>query len=244
MKKQFTVKDLPPEERPRERLKMLGPEALSSTELLAIIMSRGVSGESVVVTAQRLLKKYGDLKGIAAASVEELADIRGIGMAKACQIRAAFEMASRLANYAGDGGQPVIKTPEDVATLVGGRLRSKKKEYFLAILLDTKSRLIKVAEIAIGSLDTSIVHPREAFKEAISASAASLILVHNHPSGDTTPSEDDLLLTGRLAAAGRVIGIDVLDHIILAGNSFISLKRQGLFNGKEEKLYNNAINYS
>lgn len=244
MKKQFTVKDLPPEERPRERLRALGAEALSSTELLAIIMGRGISGESVMVTAQRLIKKYGDLKGIAAASTEELAGIRGIGPAKACQIRAAFEMAGRLASYANGGGQPLIKTPEDAAGLVSRRLRDKKKEYFLALLLDTKSRLIKIAEISVGSLDASIVHPREAFKEAISVSAASLILVHNHPSGDTTPSEDDLLLTRRLVAAGRVIGIDVLDHIIVAGGGFVSLKREGLFSDEEDKPYNNAINYS
>jgi len=244
MKKQFTVNDLPPKERPRERLKSLGAEALSSTELLAIIMGRGVSGESVIVTAQRLLKKYGDLKGIASASVEELTGIRGIGPAKACQIRAAFEMAGRLASYSDGGGQPLVKTPEDVAGLAGSRLRDKKKEYFIALLLDTRSRLIKVAEISVGSLDASIVHPREAFKEAISVSAASLIFIHNHPSGDTTPSEDDLLLTGRLVAAGKVIGIDVLDHIIVAGGAFIRVKRQGLFNDKEEKPYNNSINYS
>lgn len=244
MKRQFTVKDLPPEERPRERLKSLGAEALSSTELLAIIMGRGIAGESVIVTAQRLLKEYGDLKGIAAASVEELAGIRGIGLAKACQIKAAFEIAGRLASYADDGKQPLIKTPEDIARLVSSRLRDKKKEYFLALLLDTRSRLIKTAEISVGSLDASIVHPREAFKEAISASAASLILVHNHPSGDTSPSEDDLLLTRRLVAAGRVIGIDVLDHIIVAGGDFISLKRQGLFADEEEKPYSNTINYT
>ncbi len=243
MKKQFTVKDLPPEERPRERLKSLGAEALSSIELLAIIMGRGIAGESVMVTAQQLIRKYGDLKGIADASVEELAGIRGIGLAKACQIRAAFEIAGRIASYTDGGGQPIVKTPEDVARLVSSRLRDKKKEYFLVILLDTKSRLIKTSEISVGSLDASIVHPREAFKEAISVSAASLILVHNHPSGDTTPSEDDLLLTRRLVAAGKVVGIDVLDHVIVAGGDFISLKRQGLFSD-EEKTYSNTFSYS
>jgi DNA repair protein RadC len=229
MNKSFTIRDLPLSERPRERLQKLGVEALSAQEILAVIMGRGGAGESVMVTAQRLLSKFENLKGIAEASVEELSQVRGIGMAKATQIKAAFELASRLEGSARVGGKTVVKTPEDVTGVVGSRLRAKKKEHFLALLLDTRNQLIKIAQISIGSLDSSIVHPREVFKEAISASAAAVILVHNHPSGDAEASEDDIKLTKRLSEAGELVGIDVLDHIIIGGKNFLSLKREGLF---------------
>jgi DNA repair protein RadC len=225
----MTIRDLPLSERPRERLQKLGVEALSAQEILAVILGRGIAGESVMVTAQRLLSHFGDLKGIAGASVEELSQVKGIGLAKAAQIKAAFELSRRLEGYPQAEDRPVVKTPEDVASLVGGRLRSKKKEHFLALLLDTRNRLIKVAEIAIGSLDASIVHPREVFKEAISASAASVIFAHNHPSGITEASEDDIRLTKRLVKAGEIVGIDVLDHIIIGDKNYLSLKREELF---------------
>ncbi|MGD9117305.1 MAG: DNA repair protein RadC [Dehalococcoidia bacterium] len=227
--KSFTIHDLPLSERPRERLQKLGVEALSAQEILAVILGRGVSGESVMVTAQRLLSKFENLKGIAEASVEELSQVKGIGIAKAAQIKAAFELASRLEGYAQAGAKTVVKTPEDVMGVVRNRLRDKKKEYFLALLLDTRNQLIKLAEVSVGSLDTSIVHPREVFKEAISASAAAVILAHNHPSGDAQASPDDIKLTKRLAEAGELVGIDVLDHIIIGGQNFLSLKREGLF---------------
>jgi len=225
----MTIHDLPVSERPRERLQRLGVEALSAQEILALILGRGIAGESVMVTAQRMLSQFGGLKGIAGASLEELSQVRGIGIAKAAQIKAAMELASRVEGYSETADKPLVKTPDDVAGLVQGRLKGKKKEYFLALLLDTRSQLIKVAEISVGSLDSSIVHPREVFKEAVSASAASVIFVHNHPSGDTEASEDDINLTKRLAGAGEIMGIDVLDHIIIGGKNYISLKREGLF---------------
>ena len=194
-----------------------------------MILGRGVAGESVMVTAQRLLSQFGNLKGIAGASVEELSQVKGIGVAKASQIKAAFELANRLEGYPEIGKKPLVKTPEDIVALVRGRLKDKKKEHFLALLLDTRNQLIKVSEISVGSLETSVVHPREVFKEAISASAASVIFVHNHPSGDPGASEDDIKLTKRLAEAGEIVGIDVLDHIIIGDKKYLSLKREGLF---------------
>jgi len=229
VKKSFTIHDLPISERPRERLQKLGVEALSAQEILALILGRGGAGESVMVTAQKLLSRFGNLKGIASASVEELSQVKGIGVAKASQIKAAFELASRLEGYSDTGEKPLVKTPDEVANLVRNRLKGKKKEHFLALLLDTRNQLIKISEISIGSLDTSIVHPREAFKEAIAASAASVIFVHNHPSGSPEASEDDITLTKRLAEAGEIIGIDVLDHIIIGDKNHLSLKREGLF---------------
>jgi len=229
VKKSFTIHDLPVSERPRERLQKFGVEALSAQEILALILGRGIAGESVMMTVQRLLSRFGNLKGIASASVEELSQVRGVGVAKASQIKAAFELANRVEAYSEAGKKPVVKTPEDVAALVRSRLKGKKKEYFLALLLDSRNQLIKVSEISVGSLDTSIVHPREVFKEAISASAASVIFAHNHPSGDPEASEDDIRLTKRLAEAGEIVGIDVLDHIIICDKNYLSLKRQGLF---------------
>lgn len=229
IKKSFTIHDLPVSERPRERLQKFGAEALSAQEILAVILGRGISGESVMVTAQRLLSQFGSLKGIADASLEELSRVRGIGLAKAAQMRAAFELTSRLEGYQDSGKRETAKTPEDVVALVRSRLKGKKKEYFLALLLDTRNRLIRVAEISVGSLDSSIVHPREVFKEAVAASAASVIFAHNHPSGDPEASEDDLNLTKRLAEAGEIMGIDVLDHVIIGEEKYLSLKREGLF---------------
>jgi len=229
VRKSFTIHDLPIFERPRERLQKFGVEALSAQEILALILGRGIAGESVTVTVQRLLSKFGSLKGIASASIEELSQVRGIGLAKAAQIKAAFELSNRLEGSPEAGKKLPIKTPEEVMSLVKGRLRGKKKEHFLVLLLDTRGQLIKTSEISVGSLDTSVVHPREVFKEAISASAASVILVHNHPSGDPEPSEDDIKLTERLVQAGEIVGIDVLDHIIVCDKNYLSLKSKGLF---------------
>ncbi|MEK7354450.1 MAG: DNA repair protein RadC [Chloroflexota bacterium] len=229
MKNSFTIHDLPVSERPRERLQKFGAENMSVQELLALILGRGIAGESVMVTAQRLLSQFGNIKGISSATLEELTIVKGIGLAKASQIKAAFELAKRVDSPQDLDNKPSVKTPDEVFSLVKGSLKDKKREHFLALLLDTRSHLIRNAEISVGSLDSSIVHPREVFKEALSASAASVIFVHNHPSGDPHPSEDDIKLTKRLAEAGEVMGIEVLDHVIIGNKKFFSLKREGLF---------------
>ncbi len=228
MKDSFTVRDLPLSERPRERLLKLGSEALSAQEILALILGRGIKGESVMVTSQKLLSRFGNLKGIANASVEELSEVKGVGLAKAAQIKAALELSKRLEGDAGEKQKPMVKSPEDVVNIAKSQLKGKKKEHFLVLCLDTRNRVINCRPVSIGSLDTSIVHPREVFKEAVSSSAASVIFVHNHPSGDPEPSKEDVELTKRLVKAGEVIGIDVLDHIIVCDRSYLSLKAKNL----------------
>jgi DNA repair protein RadC len=229
MKNSFTVHDLPLGERPRERLLKLGSEALSAQEILALILGRGIKGESVMVTSQKLLSRFGNLKAITNASVEELTQTRGIGPAKAAQIKATLELSKRLEADVDDKPKPILKSPEDVAAVVRSQLKGKKKEHFLVLCLDTRNRLINCKPVSIGSLDTSVVHPREVFKEAVSSSAASVIFVHNHPSGDPEPSKEDVELTKRLVKAGEIVGIDVLDHIIICDKNYLSLKAKNLF---------------
>ena len=225
----FTVRDLPLSERPRERLQKHGEEALSVQELLALILGRGSKNDSVLSVAQRLLSHFGDLNKLASAGLEELARIKGIGPAKAAQIKAVFELGKRSLSSWDKAEKTKISSAEDVFKLFGQRLKAKKKEHFLVLLLDARNRLIRSVEISVGSLDASIVHPREVFKEAIGESASRLILVHNHPSGDPKPSEADIEITGRLAAAGKILGLEILDHIIIGNKNASSLKEEGLF---------------
>lgn len=228
LRKSFTIRDLPATERPRERMRKLGPEAMSVQEILALVMGRGISGESIMVTAQRLLDKFKTVENLSNASVEELCHVRGVGVAKACQIKAAFELANRLSPSSSSREKLTIKTPEDAYLELKGRSRGQKKECFWAILLDTRNRVIKSEEISVGTLDTSLVHPRELFKEAISASSASIIVAHNHPSGNPEASQEDIKLSRRLIETGRLIGIEVIDHIIIGDGKYISMKREGL----------------
>jgi DNA repair protein RadC len=229
LKDSFTVHDLPLSERPRERLLKLGSEALSSPEVLALLLGRGIKGESVIVTAQKLLSKFGNLKNLASASVEELTQIKGIGPAKAAQIKAAFELGKRLEYSFDEGSKITVKSPEVAIKAARSQLKGKKKEHFLVLCLDTRNHLINTHQVSVGSLDCSIVHPREVFKEAISSCAASVIFVHNHPSGDPTPSEDDIKLTKRLIEASEIIGIEVLDHIIVCDKDHLSMKAKNIF---------------
>ena len=225
----FTVRDLPLSERPRERLQKHGEEALSVHELLALILGRGSKNDSVLNLVQRLLSHFGGLDKLASAGLEELARIKGIGPAKAAQIKAVFELGKRNSSSWDKAEKTKISSAEDVFKLFGQRLKAKKKEHFWVLLLDARNRLIRSVEISVGSLDASIVHPREVFKEAIGESASRLILVHNHPSGDPKPSEADIEITGRLAAAGKILGLEILDHIIIGNKNASSLKEEGLF---------------
>lgn len=226
MDKSFTIRDLPADERPRERLVKFGEQALSVQELLQLILGRGIAGESVVITAQKLLSQFGSLQKLAEASIEELSSIKGIGLAKAAQIKAAFEIGRRFSTQAALYKSKELTDPEKVYRLVKSKLKDYHKEHFYIIVLN--SRNWSVAEISIGSLNASIVHPREVFAEAIKNKAASVIFVHNHPSGDPEPSEGDLVTTKRLVEAGKILEIEVADHIIVTSNTFLSFKERKL----------------
>ncbi|HHT43382.1 MAG TPA: DNA repair protein RadC [Firmicutes bacterium] len=221
------MKDLPREERPRERLIRHGVERLANKELLAILLRTGNQRDSALSLAEKLLARFGSLPNLASASFEELVKVNGIGPAKAADILAAFELAKRLADARMEY-QGVVNSPSDAAQLVLRELSMADKEHFMIIMLNTKNRVIAKKVISIGHLQASLVHPREMFKEAIRRSSAAVILVHNHPSGDLTPSRDDITTTERLREAGSLLGIDVLDHIIVGDNRYFSFREQGL----------------
>jgi DNA repair protein RadC len=226
--KTFTVRDMPIEERPRERLQEIGADNLSSPELLAIVIGRGVAGRSVLMIAQELISTFGSVQAISEATIEELARIKGIGTAKAVQLKAAFALAKRQQLSL---AKPTVSVnnPQALGKAVWKEIKDKKKEHFKLVLLNTRNLVVGVVPISTGTLSASLVHPREVFKEAIRHSAASVAIAHNHPSGDVTPSEEDLQLTKRLIQAGRLLGIEVLDHIVLAdGETFFSFKERGL----------------
>ncbi len=223
----LTIRDLPPSERPRERLARLGAESLSEQELLACVLGRGIAGESVLVGARRLLAVFGSLRGMAEASVEQLAEVRGIGQAKASQLQAAIEMARRLA-LPTNGQRSSLASFERAVAVLRPHLIDKQREHFVALLLDNRHRLIRMSPVAIGSLSATVVHPREVFREAITAHAAAIILAHNHPSGDPEPSTEDCEMTVRLVEAGALVGIEVLDHLIIGREGAVSLRERGL----------------
>ena len=226
MTRSFTIHDLPKDERPRERLVQFGEQALSAQELLQLILGRGIAGESVAVTAQKLLAQFGSLQKLSEASIEELSSIKGIGLAKATQIKAAFEIGRRVSTQTLDYKSKEFTDPEKVYRLIKSKLKDYHKEHFYIVALN--SRNYSISEVSIGSLNASIVHPREVFAEVIKNKAASVILAHNHPSGDPEPSEDDLLITKRLVESGKILGIEVVDHIIVTKDKFFSFKEKKL----------------
>jgi DNA repair protein RadC len=225
----ITMHDLPLPNRPRERLQKFGSENLTDQELLAAILGSGTKDNQIIDLVKSLFEKYRDIKGIAGASLNDLMGFKGIGEAKACQIKASLELANRWDKSSYTRGRVNIRTPEDAYRALKGKSRGEQKEHFWAILLDVRNNIIDTVEISKGSLDTSIVHPRELFKEAIKASASSIIVAHNHPSGIPDASQDDIKLSKRLKEAGELVGIEIVDHIILGDGRYISLKREGIF---------------
>lgn len=223
----LTIKDIPEEERPRERLAKYGAEVLSNSELLAIILRTGSRYDSAVSLASRVLKNGSGLKCLYESSFEELRTIKGIGTAKASQIKAALELGRRLKTFR-DNNCIFIKTPGDAAETVMEEMRYLKKECLKMIILNTKNMVISVKDVSVGNLNSSIVHPREIFIEAIRASGASIIMCHNHPSGDPAPSQEDISVTKRIFEAGKIIGIDLIDHIIIGDGKYISLKERNI----------------
>jgi DNA repair protein RadC len=224
----LAIRDLPVQERPRERLMQYGAEALSTAELLAIVLRTGTRSESALGLAERLVAALGSLKEVADATVEQLSQIKGVGPVKAVQIKAAVELGKRISAFSPET-RPTIRSPADVGQLVMSELRHAAREYFKALLLDSKNQVLRIATVSVGSLNESIVHPRELYREAIRHSAAAVIVVHNHPSGDPTPSAEDIEVTVRLRDAGRVVGIDLLDHLVIGDGRWVSLKERGLF---------------
>ncbi|MDA3836446.1 MAG: DNA repair protein RadC [Nanoarchaeota archaeon] len=213
------IKDIIKEGRPRERFCSHGPDSLSEAELLAIILRTGTKGENVVNLANRIISEIG-LTNLFDCSIEELIKIRGIGRDKAIQILTVFELSKRH-SYSKSIPTRVVNA-KSVFNVFKDKLKNKSKEYFYIVLTDTKNKIIKTEEISVGILDASIVHPREIFKSAIRASAARIILVHNHPSGDPTPSEEDLSVTRKLIDVGELVGIEVLDHVIIGEDKYWS----------------------
>ncbi len=222
-----TIKETPAEERPRERLRAYGVHALTTAELLALLIRTGSGERSAVSLGEYLLAEFGSIKGVATASAEQLARVKGLGEVKAGQIKAAIEFGNRLSLFTEDA-KPSIGGPRDVANLLMPDLRYQKKEILKSLLLDTKNRVLAIRTVSIGDLSSSIVHPREVFKDAVVISAAALIVAHNHPSGDPTPSGEDVAVTKRLIGAGEIMGIDLLDHIVIGDGVFVSLKERGL----------------
>ncbi|MBU6348796.1 MAG: DNA repair protein RadC [Chloroflexi bacterium] len=221
------IRDLPLELRPRQRLVYAGPNALSNAELLAIILRMGGRGESVLHMAERLLSQFGGLPGLVQASHDELCGAHGIGEAKATQIKAALELGRRLLATA-PYERPQVRSPGDAASLLMLEMGLLEQEQLRTLLLDTKNTLLRVVHVYTGSLNTAVVRVGEVFREAIRANCASIIVVHNHPSGDPTPSPEDVRVTEQLVAAGRLLDIEVLDHLVIGHNRYVSLKERGL----------------
>ncbi|MDQ1001338.1 DNA repair protein RadC [Neobacillus sp. NPDC093182] len=220
------IRDFPQDERPRERFIQNGPASLSNHELIAILLRTGTKDESVLQLSNRLLTNFEGLRLLKDATLEEMTEIKGIGQAKAIQILAAVEIGRRITNL-NYTDRYVIRSPEDGANYVMNDMRFLSQEHFVCLYLNTKNQVLHKQTIFIGSLNASIVHPREVFREALKRSAASIICLHNHPSGDPAPSREDIEVTKRLVECGKMIGIDVLDHLIIGENKFVSLKEKG-----------------
>jgi DNA repair protein RadC len=221
------IRDIASADRPRERLLLVGERALSTAELLAIILRTGVGGENVVRLAERLLARFSGLIGLSKASVAELEGTRGIGQAKALEIKAALELGRRLMASAPEE-RSRVSSPSDVASLLMSEMALLEQEHLRLVLLDTRNRVIGTPTVYVGSLNTSVVRIAELFKTAIRENAAAIIVVHNHPSGDPSPSPEDVQITREIVRAGNLLDIPLLDHLVIAHQRFVSLKERGL----------------
>ena len=222
----YRITDLDESERPRERLARLGAGSLKNSELLAILLRVGMQGENAVQMGERILNSLGGLSGIHRVSFEEFCQIDGLGPAKAAQIKAAIELGHRLAVQSPEE-RPSIHSPEDAAGLVKYEMSALEQEVLRVILLDTRNHVLQIDEVYQGSVNMSLVRVGEIFKTAIRRNAAALIVVHNHPSGDPTPSPEDVALTRAIVQAGKLLDVEVLDHLVIAGGRHVSLKEKG-----------------
>ncbi len=221
------IRDLPADLRPRERLIYAGERALSTAELLAIILRVGNQGESVIRMSERLLSEFDGVAGLAKADFDELCQVHGIGAAKAAQLKSALELGRRLL-IAQPEERPQIRTPTDVANLLMLEMSLLEQEHLRTVLLDTKNHVMRIADVYAGSLNAAVVRVGEVFRAAVRANAASIIVVHNHPSGDPTPSPEDVRVTEMIVEAGELLDINVLDHLIIGRNRYTSLKERRL----------------
>ncbi|MEG0371264.1 MAG: DNA repair protein RadC [Clostridium sp.] len=227
MKNTLSIKEIPREDRPRERLLKYGAEVLSNSELLAVIIGKGTRNQNAITLAQNILGSNEGLKFLCTSSVQELLNINGIGNAKVAIIKASIELGRRMRSFRTDE-KIVITSPKNAADLLIEDMRYLKKEHFRVMFLNTKNQVIDVSDLSIGTLNSSIVHPREVFYDAIKKVANSIVICHNHPSGDPTPSKEDINVTSRLREVGKLIGIELLDHIIIGDGVYVSLKEKGL----------------
>ena len=221
------IRDLPQSERPRERLRAYGEGALGTVELLAILLRVGRPQESALAVAARLLSELGGLKGLAQASFDELVAQPGLGEAKTAQIKASLEIGRRLLAASPDE-RPTISSPEDAFNLVSGDMAFLEQEHLRAILLNTKNQVVGIADVSRGTVNAAQVRPAEVFREAVRRTCPAIIVTHNHPSGDPTPSAEDIAVTKDLVEAGRVLDVEVLDHLVVAQGRFVSLREKGL----------------
>ncbi len=219
------VREMAEEDRPRERLARLGPEALRDAELIAVLFRTGTREAGAVALAERLLRQFGDVRGLARASVEEICQVKGVGQVKAVEIKAALELGKRLAEHR-RGAQVKIRTAEEVAELLMVRFKEYETERFLALLLNIKNEVLKVCEVSRGGLSGTHAAPADVFRQAVRDGAAAVIVAHNHPSGDPEPSWTDLELTAHLKEAGALLGIPLLDHVVFGDGRYVSLKER------------------
>lgn len=221
------VREIPEEERPRERLARVGPEALRDAELLAILFRTGTRAKGAVALAEEVLKHFGSLRALARASLEEIQQVNGLGQVKAIEIKTALELGKRLANFV-ERGRAKVSSADDAASLLMNVFKEYEDEHFKCILLTTKNDVIQIVDVSRGGIDSTVAVPRDVFRMAVRLSASGVIVCHNHPSGDPEPSRDDLLLTKRLSESGEVLGVRVLDHIVFGDGRWVSFRDRGL----------------